>query len=440
MSLTVVEAIDWIHSRLPFGSRPGLERVSALLEKINHPELKVPTIHIAGTNGKGSTVTYLRCMLEELGLTVGTFTSPYIETFNERIAINGVGISDEAIIELVTRYQPIVAAMDQEEAIAGITEFETLTGMAFDYFLQEKVDVAIIEVGLGGLLDSTNVVHPLLTGITTIGLDHMEILGETLAEIAAQKAGIIKAGIPVVTGNIESIPLAVIEAEAADKKAPIYRFDQEYFVDYLHPDEEWGEVFNFSNEAGKIPKLRVSMIGQHQSENAGMAIELFYQYCRLTKQNFQSKFVTKGLWQAQWPGRMERLSENPLIILDGAHNEHAVKRLVDNLQREFGNYQIKILFSAVATKEIHGMLTLLKQLPNVEIYLTTFNYPRSLELKDYANEVDEQLTIVSLWQFGLAEILENFEDNQLLLVTGSLYFISQVRELLLELGGADEKA
>lgn len=152
----------------------------------------MPTIHIAGTNGKGSTVTYLRCLLEEMGLKVGTFTSPYIESFNERIAINGQPISDEQLITYVEKYQPIIKELDQITEVAGITEFETLTGMALDYFVNEQVDIAVVEVGLGGLLDSTNVVKPLLTGITTIGKDHTEILGETIAEIAYQKRVLLK--------------------------------------------------------------------------------------------------------------------------------------------------------------------------------------------------------------------------------------------------------
>ena len=199
MKTKITNAIEWIHSRLPFGTRPGLERVQALLALVDHPEASVPTIHIAGTNGKGSTVNYLMEMIKETGLTVGTYTSPYIESFNERIAIDGRPIADEALVSLVDKYQPLVAQLDEDEAVKGITEFETLTAMALDYFREQAVDVAIIEVGLGGLLDSTNVVQPLLCGITTIGLDHTDILGDTLEKIAAQKAGIIKPNIPVVT-------------------------------------------------------------------------------------------------------------------------------------------------------------------------------------------------------------------------------------------------
>lgn len=431
MSLTIDEAIEWIHSRMPFGSRPGLIRVAALMERLDHPEEKVPTIHIAGTNGKGSTVTYVKYMLEELGLKVGTFTSPYIVRFNERISINGEGIPDDKLIQYVKNYQKIIAEMDEIEEISGITEFEVLTGMAFDYFEQEQVDVAVVEVGLGGLLDSTNVCKPMLTGITTIGLDHIEILGNTLEEIAAQKAGIIKEGIPVVTGNIGPSALQVIQDKAELEHAPIYRFNEDYEITYHQPDGKWQEVFDFLNENGKIPKLQVRLIGEHQVENAGMAVEMFYQYCQLTGRVFQHKDVINGLKQANWPGRMELVSDEPMIVLDGAHNTHAMKRLVKNMKDEFGDYHINILFSAITTKDVRGMLQMLKTIPNVKIYLTTFEYPKAIHLEQYADMEDEKLSIVSLWQFGIAELLEHMGEGEMLLITGSLYFISDVRKLLL---------
>lgn len=439
MTMTIDEAIAWIHSRLPFGSRPGLERVEALLEKIGHPERQVPTIHIAGTNGKGSTVTYLRCMLEEMGLTVGSFTSPYIESFNERIAINGQPIPEEKLIGLVEKYQPIVKELDQQPSVAGITEFETLTVMALEYFLTEAVDVAIVEVGLGGLLDSTNVVEPLLTGITTIGLDHTAILGETIEEIAQQKAGIIKPGIPVVTGNIPASALEVIEATAKKKQAEHFAYNQAYEVVYLHPDQTWGEVFDFYNAAGKLSGLTTALLGQHQVENAGMAIELCYQYCQINQLPFQKNAVARGLQQAKWPGRMERISQEPLIILDGAHNEHAMSRLVSNLKAEFPDYHLHILFSALNTKDITGMLTDLETLPNSQLYITTFDYPQALNLADFTKWESEQTSIVSMWEVGLGEILEKLDNESLLLVTGSLYFISEVRGLLVEIGGEYEE-
>lgn len=439
MTVTVDEAIEWIHSRLPYGSKPGLARVAALLASVGNPEKKVPTIHIAGTNGKGSTVTYLRCMLEEAGLTVGTFTSPYIEQFNERIAINGQNISDQHLIHYVEKYQPLVQTMDRQAAIAGITEFETLTVMAFDYFYEEQVDVAIIEVGLGGLLDSTNVACPLLTAITTIGKDHTEILGDTLEKIAYQKAGIIKKNIPVVTGKIEEEALVVIEDIARQKKSPVYRYSQEYEIQYLHPDKGWGEVFNFYGAAGKLTNIKVALLGKHQAENAAVAIQLYYLYCGIEKLAFSARTVYQGLTKAKWPARMEKISDEPLIILDGAHNEHAIHRLVDNLKKEFKHYEVKILFSALATKNADQMIHQLKQIPNVHLYLTSFDYPRAIELSKMEHLEDEQTEIVSLWQFGLAEILEKMSSDDLLLVTGSLYFVAQVRELLMNIGGKNEE-
>lgn len=435
MALTIEEAIEWIHSRLAFGSRPGLDRIEALLALVENPEKKVPTIHVAGTNGKGSTVSYLRALIQETGLTVGTFTSPYIESFNERIAIDGKAIPDEDLVILVEQIQPLVAQLDQQEAVSGITEFEILTVLGLMYFVEKKVDVAVIEVGLGGLLDSTNVVEPMLTAITTIGMDHTDILGDTLEEIAAQKAGIIKTGIPVVTGNIQSQALAVIEAQAQEKQAKTYRFNQEYEVAYHNPDPQWGEIFDFYNEAGKLTELKTSLLGQHQIENAGVAIQTFYLFCQLKSLPFKEKEVRDGLKKTFWPARMERMSAEPLIILDGAHNEHAMKRLVENMKREFKNYHINILFSALETKDISKMLEQLLEIPNSEITLTSFEYPKALDLaKNYQNVDESRITVASLWQFGLADLLERTSSEDLILVTGSLYFVSEVRQLLQTIG------
>lgn len=436
MALTIEEAIEWIHSRLAFGSRPGLDRIEALLALVENPEKKVPTIHVAGTNGKGSTVSYLRAFIQETGLTVGTFTSPYIESFNERIAIDGKAIPDEDLVILVEQIQPLVAQLDQQEAVSGITEFEILTALGLMYFVEKKVDVAVIEVGLGGLLDSTNVVEPMLTAITTIGMDHTDILGDTLEEIAAQKAGIIKTGIPVVTGNIHSQALEVIEAQAQEKQAQTYRFNQEYEVAYHNPDPQWGEIFDFYNEAGKLTELKTSLLGQHQIENAGVAIQIFYLFCQLKSLPFKEKEVRDGLKKTFWPARMERMSAEPLIILDGAHNEHAMKRLVENMKREFKNYHINILFSALETKDISKMLEQLLEIPNSEITLTSFEYPKALDLaKNYQNVDESRITVASLWQFGLADLLERTSSEDLILVTGSLYFVSEVRQLLQTIGG-----
>lgn len=439
MSKTMEESVEWIHSRLPFGMRPGLERVEALLSLVDHPENKVPMIHIAGTNGKGSTVSYLKRMLEEVGLKVGSFTSPYIEKFNERIMINQEFISDASLISLVEKYQPLVQSLDEVEHLRGITEFELLTVMGFDYFADQAVDVALIEVGLGGLLDSTNVISPILTGITTIGMDHMDILGDTIEAIAFQKAGIIKPNVPVVTGKIEEVALQVIESIASEQKAPIFRLGKEYDVTYRHPAYDWGEVFDFTNPSGILKELKTPLLGSHQVENAGLAIALFFAYCQLKNIPLQHKWIRDGLAKTTWPARMERISEQPLIILDGAHNDHAMMRLVDNLKREFSNRKILILFSALETKDISRMLQELSEVAKSQITLTTFNNPRAIRLKKGYEAINpKKISVASLWQVGLSELLEEADEETVILITGSLYFVSEVRQYLEKLKGEQE--
>ena len=432
MIKTVEEAIEWIHSRLPFGMRPGLDRVKALLELIDNPEQNLQMIHVAGTNGKGSTVSYLSCMLQELGLSVGTFTSPFIEVFNERIAINGQWIPDEAIIRLVNKYQPFVALLDDQPAVAGITEFELLTVMGLDYFQEQQVDVAIIEVGLGGLLDSTNVIEPILTAITTIGMDHTDILGETLEDIATQKAGIIKPNVPLVTGKIEEAALKVIKETAMKQNAPIKCFEEDYQVVYQGPDSKWGEIFDFYNEAGKIKNIKTPLLGEHQIENASLAIELFFSYCHLKQIPIKQEWIINGLAQTRWPARMEKISDEPFIVMDGAHNNHAMKRLVENVMREFPQRKIWILFSALETKDITQMLAELVRIPSSELLVTTFDHPKALNIEKLKSMSGvTSIKTAAAWQLGLADLLEKSMADDLILITGSLYFVSEIRQFLL---------
>lgn len=432
MIKTVEEAIEWIHSRLPFGMRPGLDRVKALLELIDNPEQNLQMIHVAGTNGKGSTVSYLSCMLQELGLSVGTFTSPFIEVFNERIAINGQWIPDEAIIRLVNKYQPFVALLDDQPTVAGITEFELLTVMGLDYFQEQQVDVAIIEVGLGGLLDSTNVIEPILTAITTIGMDHTDILGETLEDIATQKAGIIKPNVPLVTGKIEEAALKVIKETAMKQNAPIKCFEEDYQVVYQGPDSKWGEIFDFYNEAGKIKNIKTPLLGEHQIENASLAIELFFSYCHLKQIPIKQEWIINGLAQTRWPARMEKISDEPFIVMDGAHNNHAMKRLVENVMREFPQRKIWILFSALETKDITQMLAELARIPSSELLVTTFDHPKALHVEKLKSMSGvTSIKTAAAWQLGLADLLEKSMADDLILITGSLYFVSEIRQFLL---------
>lgn len=424
--MTIETALEWIHSRLKFNIRPGLTRIEALLKLLGNPEKELSMLHIAGTNGKGSTVAFTRSILEQLGLTVATFTSPFIETFGERMAINGHPIPDEKLIKYVEQLKPLVEEMDKDERLAGITEFEIITALAFRYFADEHVDVALIEVGLGGLLDSTNVIQPVATAITTIGMDHMDILGDTLEKIAAQKAGIIKPDTPLVTGKIADEALAVIAETAQTNQAKHYQYGIDYQVEILE-----NERFNYKDDEIHLLNLEKSLLGLHQIDNAALAVKLTMVYAHKIGLSLSEEAIRVGLRRTFWPARMEEVSQAPLTLLDGAHNVHAMQRLLENLKNEFSGRKITILFSALVTKDITEMIKMMQTVDNSKLILTTFDYPKALKLEDFAYLEKENVTLAEDWKSTYAALKENLHKDDVLLMTGSLYFMSQIRAYIL---------
>lgn len=424
--MTIETALEWIHSRLKFNIRPGLTRIEALLKLLGNPEKELLMLHIAGTNGKGSTVAFTRGILEQLGLNVATFTSPFIETFGERMAINGHPIPDEKLIKYVEQLKPLVEKMDKDARLAGITEFEIITALAFRYFADEHVDVALIEVGLGGLLDSTNVIQPVATAITTIGMDHMDILGGTLEKIAAQKAGIIKPYTPLVTGKIADEALAVIVETAQTNQAKHYQYGIDYQVEILE-----NERFNYKDDEIHLLNLEKSLLGLHQIDNAALAVKLTMVYAHKVGLSLSEEAIRVGLRRTFWPARMEEVSQAPLTLLDGAHNVHAMQRLLENLKNEFSGRKITILFSALVTKDITEMIKMLQTVDNSKLILTTFDYPKALKLEDFAYLEKENVSLAEDWKSTYATLKENLHEDDVLLMTGSLYFMSQIRAYIL---------
>ncbi|MEG0907595.1 MAG: folylpolyglutamate synthase/dihydrofolate synthase family protein [Lactococcus sp.] len=424
--MTIETALEWIHSRLKFNIRPGLTRIEALLKLLGNPEKELLMLHIAGTNGKGSTVAFTRGILEQLGLNVATFTSPFIETFGERMAINGHPIPEEKLIKYVEQLKPLVEEMDKDARLAGITEFEIITALAFRYFADEHVDVALIEVGLGGLLDSTNVIQPVATAITTIGMDHMDILGGTLEKIAAQKAGIIKPYTPLVTGKIADEALAVIAETAQTNQAKHYQYGIDYQVEILE-----NERFNYKDDEIHLLNLEKSLLGLHQIDNAALAVKLTMVYAHKVGLSLSEEAIRVGLRRTFWPARMEEVSQAPLTLLDGAHNVHAMQRLLENLKNEFSGRKITILFSALVTKDITEMIKMLQTVDNSKLILTTFDYPKALKLEDFAYLEKENVSLAEDWKSTYATLKENLHEDDVLLMTGSLYFMSQIRAYIL---------
>lgn len=425
--MTIETALEWIHSRLKFNIRPGLTRIEALLKLLGNPEKELSMIHVAGTNGKGSTVAFTRGILEQLDLTVATFTSPFIATFGERMAINGHPIPDDKLIMYVEQLKPFVEEMDKDESLAGITEFEIITALAFRYFADEHVDVALIEVGLGGLLDSTNVIQPVATAITTIGMDHMDILGDTLEKIAAQKAGIIKPNTPLVTGKIADEALAVIAQTAQKNQAQHYQYGIDYQVEILE-----NERFNYKDDEIHLLNLEKALLGLHQIDNAGLAVKLTMVYAQKVGLSLSEEAIRKGLKRTFWPARMEEISRAPLTLLDGAHNVHAMQRLLENLKNEFSGRKITILFSALVTKDITEMIKMLQTVDNSELILTTFDYPKALKLEDFTYLEKENVALAEDWKSTYSALKANLQKDDVLLMTGSLYFMSQIRAYILE--------
>jgi dihydrofolate synthase / folylpolyglutamate synthase len=422
------EALDWIHSRLRFGIKPGLLRMEMMMEKLNHPEKQIKTVHIGGTNGKGSTVTYLRNILQQAGLTVGTFTSPYIEQFNERISVNGNPISDEEILALANKLYPIVEEMDKME-IGGPTEFEIITAMSFYYFAyMNKMDIVIYEVGLGGRYDSTNIITPLLSIITSIGLDHTAILGDTYAQIAFEKAGIIKKKIPVIVAVKQKDARNVIVKQAIEMGAPIYLLDKDFAIDDYHRESSV-ECFSLKSSFSKLGNLQLTMFGRHQVENASLAV-IGAQLLREIYVSINDDSIRKGLLLSKWPGRFEIISENPLVVVDGAHNEEGIEALVDVLVNRYKDKKKKIIFAALSDKKTDKMINKLDQVATA-ITFVTFDFPRAADSSMLYEESNHPLKEQSSdWRKTILNQLENSKADEMLLITGSLYFISEVKTFL----------
>ena len=409
----------------------GLERMVMLLALRGNPHLKLKVIHIGGTNGKGSTIAFLKSMLVKMGLRVGVFSSPYLIHYTDQIAINGESIPEAKLEVLMSEYRSLLEG-EYAPALQGTTEFEIITAIAYDYFASEQVDVAIMEVGMGGLLDSTNVCQPILTGITTIGLDHVALLGDSLEAIAEQKAGIIKQEVPLVTGNIVPEALAVINQIAKAKEAPRLVYGEDYQVSHQE-SVGTGEVFDYSSLV-RQGRFQTGLLGLHQVENAGMALTLLDAYCQETGRELASNIiVAQALKETSWTGRFEVVSRSPLMILDGAHNPHAIKALLATLEERFSDYHKEILFTCIKTKALEDMLDLLEALPDTNLTLTHFDDGRATDEEVLKQAAHSRNLNYQSWQAFLDQSMIDIEEKKTVrIVTGSLYFLSQVRAYLME--------
>ncbi|MBX9096095.1 bifunctional folylpolyglutamate synthase/dihydrofolate synthase [Streptococcus gordonii] len=402
---------NWLDSRIGLNFRTGLGRMEQAIRLLGHPEKAYPTIHVTGTNGKGSTVAFLQNLLDQHQKKVGTFTSPHMETVHDRICLNGQPISESDFSRLGEQVrkmeQNVLLPQDQ------LSYFEILSLIAFLYFAEQEVDVALIEVGIGGLLDTTNVITGSVSVITSIGLDHQETLGTTLEEIAEQKAGIFKVGSPAVIGPLPEVARQVCRERAKELNIDLYEYGQDFSLENKElraHDFSWLEV-------------ELGLSGTYQEENAAVAVEAFLLFMERQSWNLDLSLVKKALAQTSWAGRLEKVCDG--ICLDGAHNLPAVERLVEFIKKE-KDKEILILFGALKRKDYSEMLHYLQEeLPQASLFLTSFSYGETIGEQEAG-----QLPFIRDYRDFLKDYLQDDNPHRFLFVTGSLYFIAEVRQFL----------
>ena len=407
------EVEKWLHSRIGLNFRSGLGRMQQVVDLLGNPEESYPIIHVTGTNGKGSTIAFMRELFVSHGKKVGTFTSPHIVSIHDRICINGQPISDQDFIRLADQ----VKTMEQRllETHDQLSFFELLTLIALLYFKEQKVDLVLLEVGIGGLLDTTNVVTGEISVITSIGLDHQETLGDSLEAIAEQKAGIFKSGKSAVIANLAPEARIICQKVAENLGVTLYQADKDFSF----------KEGRFSSSLAELSQLKLGLEGVYQEENAALALQTYLLFMTQSGEKVNEEVIQLALKTTRWAGRLEAITEH--IYLDGAHNLPALERLVEFIQgKNQQGYRPQILFGALKRKDYSGMLTYLTEhLPDTALYVTSFDYQGSLDdqdLSDYHR--------VSSYR----DFIDGFEvsagEKDLLFVTGSLYFISEVRAYL----------
>lgn len=407
------EIETWLESRIGLNFRSGLERMRQAISLLDHPEENYPIIHVTGTNGKGSSIAFMSQLFAEHKKKVGTFTSPHMVSIYDRICVNHKPISDKDFVRIGRRVQAMERQLLRTQD--SLSYFEILTLIALLYFEEEQVDVALIEVGIGGLLDATNVVIGDVAVVTSVGLDHQETLGDSIVAIAEQKAGIFKKKERAVIGPLAEEARRVCELRADELGVVLYEYGRDFSF----------SKGQFSNQDKMIVGLQLGLKGTYQEENAAVALQSFLLFMKQQNWQPQVKWIRKALQETHWAGRLEYFERG--IYLDGAHNLPALSRLVEFIRQQ-GQKEIFLLFGALKRKNYQGMLSYLQQeLPHVQLFVTTFEDDGAANEQDFTNGL-----YIASYQDFIEQFIKSANDNQLLFVTGSLYFIAEVRAFLLE--------
>jgi dihydrofolate synthase / folylpolyglutamate synthase len=427
-TLPFQDAYDWLCSFDKYGWIFGLERITSLLEQLGNPHQGLRVIHVAGTNGKGSVCKYISSILQKAGYSVGLYLSPHIERFSERIVINNQEISQEDFAGLVSHVRPVVEAMKKQDN--SPTFFEIVTALAFLHFKNWSVDYAVVEVGLGGRFDATNVVNPLVSVITNISLEHTDILGKEIGTIASEKAGIIKDHVPVVCGAVQEARV-VIEQVAQQRNAPVTWIDPTMWT----RKSSEGEYQEFIVHGSfKDYTVQTSMLGRHQGENITLAIAAIEQL-QMGGVYLTDSEIQDGIKAATNPGRMEIISSEPLILLDGAHNPAGMSMLVRTLQEDFSNHRRVVVLGVLKDKDLKTIVTTIVPISDV-IIVTKSRNPRAADpvvLKEMitAVDVDKTVFVEDSIPHAIDHAKRIARQKDLICVTGSLFTVGEARGYLL---------
>lgn len=424
------EALQFIHESHKFGMRLGLDNIKKLLELLGDPQNNLKIIHVAGTNGKGSTCSFISSILKESGYKVGLYTSPFLETFTERIRVNGENIREEEVGKIVSLIKEKIEIM-VSEGYSYPTEFEIVTAMAFYYYNQEKVDFVALEVGLGGRYDATNVIDkPVVSAITSISLDHTGILGDTLAKIAFEKGGIIKENCPTIVYPQQEEASEVIKNICAEKKSKYIECDFKNIE--IKSSNINSQIYNCNINGKELRDLEIKLIGDHQIKNSIVALNVIEYLNDIKITNISEENIRKGLLGTKWPGRIEKISENPMFIIDGAHNEEGAKSLANSIDKYFENKNKILVIGMLEDKDIDSVLDLLIPKFN-KVITTTPDNPRAIDankLKEKIERYNIEVTCKPNIKEAVDYALEISNKDDVIISAGSLYMIGNVRTII----------
>ena len=427
------ESTDYLFGLQKYGIKFGLNCTANLLSRVGNPHQRLRCIHIAGTNGKGSTAAMLSAIMKRHGLRVGLYTSPHLVRFTERFRIDDDEVSPERIMEI---YRCVRQVVDEAEPP---TFFEIVTTMAFQYFAEEKVDWAIVEAGMGGRLDATNVLRPQVSVITNVSLDHEEYLGNTLGAIAREKAGIIKAQVPVVTGARQPLVQAILKTSCLRLDAPLARLGKDF-----RARRNADGFLRYDGLKRRFPSLELNLVGWHQFCNAALALATLEVLEREGALSLNPALIQEGLLQVRWPARLEILQEKPLVILDGAHNPQGAECLRDALKQFFPKRRLHLVLGIMADKDIRGILSRLLPRAATAIF-TQPKYARRADpetLRQLAKPYLQKHYVIPDPRLAIQQAMSLAAPEDVICITGSLYFAGEVKEFFGEpnYGGLNTEA